>query len=67
MDLIRNERIRLFATYLNGIAIAVFAVGGLAPLFSMLYGTIPASLAGFVILVSVSCLRSRRHYIGPEA
>ena len=30
--LIANERVKLSATYLNGLAIAVFAVGGLAPL-----------------------------------
>lgn len=29
MSLIRNERTKLTATFLNGLAIAVFAVGGL--------------------------------------
>ena len=29
--LVRNERTKLTATYLNGLAIAVFAVGALAP------------------------------------
>lgn len=28
---VRNERTKLTATYINGIAIAVFAVGGFAP------------------------------------
>ena len=37
MDLIRNERIKLLATYINSMAVALFAVGGLAPLFSYLY------------------------------
>ncbi|RZK81405.1 MAG: amino acid transporter protein [Methylobacterium sp.] len=32
--LIANERAKLTATYVNGVAIAVLAVGGLAPLFS---------------------------------
>ena len=35
MSLIHNERIKLRATYLNGLAIAVFAVGSLAPLSLM--------------------------------
>ena len=30
MSLIHNERTQLTATYLNGIAIAIFAVGGFA-------------------------------------
>jgi hypothetical protein len=33
-QLVRNERAKLTATYLNGIAIAIFAVGGLAPVIS---------------------------------
>lgn len=28
---IHNERLKLLATFLNGIGISVFAVGGLAP------------------------------------
>lgn len=32
MSLIHNERTKLTATYLNGIAVAIFAVGGFAPL-----------------------------------
>lgn len=31
IKLIANERVKLTATYLNGIAVAVFAVGGFAP------------------------------------
>lgn len=33
--LIANERAKLTATYLNGIAVALFAVGGLAPLIAI--------------------------------
>jgi hypothetical protein len=33
-NLVRNERTKLTATYLNGLAIAVFAVGALAPSIS---------------------------------
>ena len=42
--LINNERAKLTATYLNGLAVAVFAVGGLAPIFSTLYGSTPLSV-----------------------
>ena len=34
MSLVYNERIKLSATYLNGMAIAIFAVGGFAPLIA---------------------------------
>ncbi|CAA2107714.1 hypothetical protein MBUL_04299 [Methylobacterium bullatum] len=33
-QLVANERAKLTATYVNGVAIAVLAVGGLAPLFA---------------------------------
>ena len=39
MSLVHNERTKLTATYLNGLAIALFAVGGLAPVFSHAFGT----------------------------
>ena len=57
MNVIHNERLKLLATYLNGMAIAIFAVGGLAPSFAMIYGTnISASSTAFVAVVAVSCL-----------
>ena len=34
MSLVHNERTKLTATYLNGLAIALFAVGSLAPISS---------------------------------
>jgi len=36
--LVRNEQNKLTATYLNGIAVALFAVGGFAPLASVAVG-----------------------------
>jgi hypothetical protein len=36
---IQNERVKLSATYLNGIAIAVFAVGCFAPLIASFSST----------------------------
>lgn len=53
MSLIRNEQTKLTATFLNGIAIAVFAVGGLAPVFSSLYGDRGPS--AFLLLMSAVC------------
>ena len=34
MSLVHNEQTKLTATFFNGIALAVFAVGGLAPIFT---------------------------------
>lgn len=50
---IHNERLKLLATFLNGIGVAVFAVGGLAPVFSSLYGQNGPTL--FLMLVSTIC------------
>jgi hypothetical protein len=54
MSLIHNERTKLTATYLNGIAIAVFAVGSLGPSLSSLYGTVAPSWA--LLITSGICL-----------
>ncbi len=39
---VHNERTKLSATYLNGIAVAVFAVGGFAPFISTVLAADPA-------------------------
>jgi len=64
MSLIRNERLKLFATYLNGLAIATFALGGLAPTFSILYGT-TANSSAFTAVIAFSCLAGSAalHYV----
>ncbi|WP_188824600.1 amino acid transporter [Brucella endophytica] len=49
-----NERLKLTATWINGMAVAFFAVGGLAPLFTMLYGDRPASLQ--LVFSAMSCI-----------
>lgn len=54
MSLIHNERTKLTATYLNGVAIAVFAVGTLAPVLSTVSGTITPSWA--LLITSAICL-----------
>ena len=43
-SLVSNEQIKLTATYLNGVAIATFAVGGLAPMVALLSGSLSAQL-----------------------
>lgn len=64
--LVQNERLKLLATYLNGLSIAVFAVGGLAPLFSLPNGSLPASSTAFVTIVGVVCflVSGALHYAG---
>ena len=48
MSLVHNEQTKLTATWLNGIAIAAVAVGGIAPFVAALTGTasIPAAVVG---------------------
>jgi Na+/melibiose symporter-like transporter len=41
---IRNERTKLTATWLNGLSVALYAVGGLAPLASSVYNADGPSL-----------------------
>ena len=56
MNLVHNELAKLTATYVNGLAIAIFAVGGLAPLFTSLYAASSAPISGWAIaLISTVC------------
>jgi Na+/melibiose symporter-like transporter len=50
---VHNERIKLLAKFVNGAGIAVFAVGGLAPMFSSLYGG--QGPTAFLLVVSLVC------------
>lgn len=51
--LTRNERTKLTATFVNGLAVAVFAVGGLTQAVKV---TDPAAQVGLAsLIVSVSC------------
>jgi hypothetical protein len=52
---IHNERVKLLATYVNGMGIAVFALGTLAPIFSYLFGTMTNPRAGYIAIVSLVC------------
>ena len=50
MSLVHNEQTKLSATWLNGVGIASAAVGGIAPLAAIVFGT----GASNVITVAVS-------------
>lgn len=56
MSLIENERTKLTASYLNGLAIAIFAVGGLAPFFSYLYVPNGAKPTWLIALLGSVCI-----------
>ncbi|MDO5656967.1 MAG: hypothetical protein Q4G36_01395 [Paracoccus sp. (in: a-proteobacteria)] len=62
MKQIRNEQTKLTATFINGMAVAVFAVGGLAPVFSAAYGTTSAGWR--LALGSLACFAgsAARHW-----
>lgn len=54
--IIANERAKLTATYLNGIAIAVFAVGGFAPFVTTALSQAPAGSSLIPVLtIMVIC------------
>ncbi|WP_160007940.1 amino acid transporter [Rhizobium sp. 18055] len=53
-DLVRNERTKLTATYVNGLAIAVIAVGGIAPAFGAANGI--SALTPPLVLTVCVCL-----------
>lgn len=50
MTLIHNEQTKLTSTFLNGMGVAPFAVGGLAPSLGMANGTVPRSLLTFALV-----------------
>ena len=52
--LVRNERLKARATYLNGIAVAVLAIGGLAPVATAAAAASAPSTAA--LLVGSVCL-----------
>lgn len=56
MSLVGNEQTKLTAAYLNGLAIAVTAIGGLAPLFSRVYAGPGAASLPLVAMLAVSAI-----------
>ena len=56
MNLVRNERIKFFATLVNTVAAASIAAGVIAPLVALTYG-VPGPIGGSAaILVSAAWL-----------
>jgi hypothetical protein len=53
--MIENERIKLTANWLNGLAIATYAVGGIAPILTSFYSGNEPSSPLAVALVSGVC------------
>jgi hypothetical protein len=65
--LVANERAKLTATYINGLAIAMFAVGGLAPVVSALapgnsLHSVPALALGLFLVGSLAS--GVLHFVG---
>lgn len=53
---VANERIKLTATYFNGVAIAIFAVGAFAPTVALANGTIEPAALFRTTALAVVCL-----------
>ena len=62
----RNEQRKLTATYLNTIASAILALGGIAPLAAIVYGNLPISNGVWVltlILAVCICISLALHFL----
>ena len=51
MHLVHNEKIKLTATWLNGIAVAAVAVGGIAPSIAIVAGTIGSFIGTSLVVL----------------
>jgi hypothetical protein len=68
VSLIDNEQAKLAATYFNGIAIALAAVGGIAPWIAFLVqGSDPGAVKLMAISVLCISLSVGLHYLGRKA
>ena len=56
MSLVHNEQAKLTATYFNGLAIALFAVGGVAPVLSYVFGSMKDQPLWAVTLAAAICV-----------
>ena len=52
--MLANEKLKLRATFLNGIAIAIFAIGALAPMVSYVTSGEVVSEAALLLLIVLS-------------
>jgi hypothetical protein len=55
MNLVGNERTKLTATYLNGVAIAIFAIGGFALLISLASAS-DSTAPSVLVWIAVGCV-----------
>ena len=62
VKLIRNERTKLTATWLNGLAVAAVAVGGIAPTVAIFAGS-ASPLTAFGLLVTWTILAGGLHLV----
>lgn len=62
--LVGNEQAKLTATYINGLAVALFAIGGVAPLANFVAGSTPAAAPWLSLLFFAGCatLSAALHY-----
>ena len=49
--LVHNERVKLASAYLNGLAVALFAVGGIAPTVALVTVARPVAATPFIVAV----------------
>ena len=56
--MLANEKLKLRATFLNGVAIAIFAIGALAPLVSYVTSGTAVSEVALLLLIVVSSASS---------
>lgn len=51
MSKIQDERTKLTATFLNGIAISMVVAGAVAPLIAYSYSVVPPAGGGYVLII----------------
>ena len=56
LKVVHNERTKLAATYMNGVAIAAVVVGGLAPIISNHFETMSDLEVGLFLVKLILCL-----------
>ncbi|TNC71429.1 amino acid transporter [Rubellimicrobium roseum] len=66
MSLVRNEQSKLTANYLNGVAIALMAVGGVAPLIAAFYGDRGATPLLFVAVAICILASAVLHFVARQ-
>ena len=66
-DTVHNEHVKLTATYLNGSAIAILAIGGFAPIVALVSGASAIQpLTSLLLAVMCLTISGSLHYIGRQ-